>query len=234
MPRWLKILLGVIAEVVLVTLLGRLLSDQIATFAAWVDRQGRLAPLLYIVGYVVATVLLIPGSLLTLAAGAIFGLGWGTVYAFVAATAAESAAFLLARHAVRPLVERRLRSDARFAKIDRAIARKGFRVVLLLRLSPLLPFNLLNYALGLTTVSFADVLLSAVGMLPGTLLYVYSGTVVGGVARLAAGVEVPHTTGYYLVLGLGLAATIAVTIVMTRIARRALEEETDGVTDTRA
>lgn len=234
MPRWLRILLGVVAAVVLVTLLGRLLSDQIAAFAGWVDRQGRLAPLLYIGGYVVATVLLIPGSLLTLAAGAIFGLGWGTLYAFVAATAAESAAFLLARHAVRPLVERRLRSDARFEKIDRAIARRGFRVVLLLRLSPLLPFNLLNYALGLTAVSFADVLLSAVGMLPGTLLYVYSGTVVGGVARLAAGVEVPHTAGYYLVLALGLAATIAVTIVVTRIARRALEEETDGVVDGRA
>lgn len=234
MPRWLRILLGVVAAVVLVTLLGRLLSDQIAAFAGWVDRQGRLAPLLYIGGYVVATVLLIPGSLLTLAAGAIFGLGWGTLYAFVAATAAESAAFLLARHAVRPLVERRLRSDARFEKIDRAIARRGFRVVLLLRLSPLLPFNLLNYALGLTAVSFADVLLSAVGMLPGTVLYVYSGTVVGGVARLAAGVEVPHTAGYYLVLALGLAATIAVTIVVTRIARRALEEETDGVVDERA
>lgn len=228
MPRWLKIVLGVAAAVALVSLLGHLLGEPIARFAAWVDSQGRLAPALYIAGYVLATVALVPGSLLTLAAGAIFGLVRGTAYAFIAATAAESAAFLLARYAVRPLVERRLRGEPRFEKIDRAIAREGFRVVLLLRLSPLLPFNLLNYALGLTRVRFRDVLLSAIGMLPGTILYVYSGTVIGGVARLAAGVEVPHTTGYYVVLALGLAATVAVTLVLTRIARRALDEETGG------
>ena len=231
MPRWLKIVLGVVAAIAVVTLLGNVLAEPIARFAAWVDHQGRLAPLLYIVGYVLATVALIPGSLLTLAAGAIFGLGWGTLYAFLAATAAESVAFLLARYAVRPLVARRLQGEPRFERIDRAIAREGFRVVLLLRLSPLLPFNLLNYALGLTRVRFIDVLLSAIGMLPGTLLYVYSGTVAGGVARLAAGVEVAHTTGYYVVLLLGLVATIAVTVVLTRIARRALDEETGGTDD---
>lgn len=230
MPRWLRIVLGIAVAVVLVTLLGRVLAEPIVRFASWVDDQGRLAPLLYIAGYLLATVALIPGSLLTLAAGAIFGLAWGTVYAFTGATLGATAAFLLARYAVRPLVARRMRREERFAKMDRAIGRSGFRVALLLRLSPLFPFNLLNYALGLTSVRLVDILLSAVGMLPGTLLYVYSGTVMGGLARLAAGAEVPHTTGYYLVLLLGLLATVAVTLVLTRLARRALEDET-GVTD---
>jgi uncharacterized membrane protein YdjX (TVP38/TMEM64 family) len=226
MSRWLKFVLGLAVAIAVVALLGRVLGEPIARFAAWVEAQGRLAPMLYIAGYVVATVALVPGSLLTLAAGAIFGLLWGTLYAFVGATIGACLAFLLARHAVRPWVERRLRDEPRFAKIDRAIARRGFRVVFLLRLSPVLPFNVLNYALGLTRVSFADVVLSSIGMLPGTMLYVYSGTVIGGVARLAAGTEVPRTSGYYLVVALGLAATVVVTLLLTRIARRALNEDT--------
>jgi uncharacterized membrane protein YdjX (TVP38/TMEM64 family) len=125
-------------------------------------------------------------------------------------------------------VERRLAGDPRFAAIDRAVGQKGRRIVLLLRLSPLFPFNLLNYALGLTRVRFADFVAASIGMLPGTLLYVYYGKVVGDVARLAGGAGVPRSPGYYAVLATGLVATVAVATVVARTARRALEEATGG------
>jgi uncharacterized membrane protein YdjX (TVP38/TMEM64 family) len=182
----------------------------------------------FVVGYAIATVAFVPGSLLTLAAGALFGLAGGTAVAFVAATLGAAAAFLVSRYLARQVVERRLAGNDRFAAIDRAVAGQGRRIVLLLRLSPLVPFNLLNYALGLTRVRFADYLVASVGMLPGTLLYAYYGKVIGEVALLAGGGALPKGAGYYALLGIGLAATIAVTALLTRIARRALREVTDG------
>jgi uncharacterized membrane protein YdjX (TVP38/TMEM64 family) len=99
--------------------------------------------------------------------------------------------------------------------------------VLLLRLSPVFPFNLLNYALGLTQVRFRDYMLASVGMLPGTLLYVYTGALAGEVAALAGGAAAPKGAGYYAVFAIGLAAAIAVAALVTRIARRALSEVTE-------
>ncbi|CAN5812799.1 hypothetical protein BH23GEM3_BH23GEM3_14010 [soil metagenome] len=106
-----------------------------------------------------------------------------------------------------------------------AVAQDGRKIVFLLRLSPVLPYNLLNYALGLTRVRFRDYLIAAFGMLPGTVLFVYSGQVAGSLAALAGGAEVERGTGYYLVLVVGLVATAAVTVRVTRIARRALKHE---------
>ena len=165
-----------------------------------------------------------PGSLLTLAAGAIFGLLEGTFYVFIAATLGACGAFLVARHAARPAIERRLEGNTRFAAIDRAVANQGRRIVFLLRLSPAFPFTLLNYALGLTRVRFADYAVASIGMLPGTLLYVYYGKLAGEVAALASGAAVERGPEYYAVLVLGLVATVAVTAVVTRLARRALKE----------
>ena len=106
--------------------------------------------------------------------------------------------------------------------MDRAIGREGFKIVLLLRLSPVFPFNLLNYSLGLTKVRFADYVLASIGMLPGSLLYTWSGVVVGDVIRLAGGGGPERGPAYYTVVVLGLAATVAVTALVTRTARRAL------------
>ena len=102
----------------------------------------------------------------------------------------------------------------------------GRRLVFLLRLSPVFPFGLLNYALGLTRVRFADYAIASVGMLPGTLLYVYSGKVVGDLAALAGGAPPPRGAGGTLLLVVGLAATVVATALVTRIARRALAEAT--------
>lgn len=215
------------AGVVLLLLLGREAGAALPGFAAWIEQLGALAPLVFIAGYALAVVALVPGSLLTVAAGAIFGLAEGTLYVLIAATLGAAVAFLLARYLARPLVERRLAGNPRFAAIDRAVGRQGRRIVFLLRLSPVFPFNVLNYALGLTGVRFSDYLLACIGMLPGTLLYVYYGRLAGEVAVLAAGAEVERGPGYYSLLVLGLVATIAVTALVTRVARRALRDATD-------
>jgi uncharacterized membrane protein YdjX (TVP38/TMEM64 family) len=145
----------------------------------------------------------------------------------IAATLGASLAFFVARYVARPWVERRIAANPGFAAIDRAIAAQGRRIVFLLRLSPAFPFNLLNYALGLTRVRFADALVASIGMLPGTLLYVYYGKLAGEVAALAAGAPVARGPGYYAVLGLGLVATLLVTTIVARTASRALREATE-------
>ncbi len=205
--------------------LGRVFGDRLPVFIEWVRGQGALAPVVFMAGYAAAVVALVPGSLLTLAAGAIFGLRDGVAIVFVGAVAGASAAFLIARHLVRRPIERRLAGDPRFAAIDQAVSREGRKIVFLLRLSPIFPFSLLNYGLGLTRVRFADYVAASIGMLPGTFLYVYYGKLAGDVASLAAGAVTPKGTGYWLVLGLGLAATVAVTVLITRLARRALASE---------
>ena len=208
-------------------LLGRQAGAALPEFAAWVDGLGVWAPIVFIAGYAIAVVAFVPGSILTLAAGAIFGIAEGTLYVMIAATLGASGAFLVARYLARPWVERRLEGNERFAAIDDAVGESGRWIVFLLRLSPLFPFNLLNYALGLTRVRFPDYLLACLGMLPGSLLYVYYGKIAGEVAAIAGGANVERGAGYYAVLGLGLVATIAVTAVVTRTARRALREATE-------
>ena len=203
---------------------GKLLGAQLQAIAVWIDGLGAVAPLAFVAIYALATVAFVPGSLLTLTAGAIFGLAAGTAYTMIAATCGASLAFLVSRYAIRGVVERHIATHAKFSAIDRAVAREGRRIVFLLRLSPLFPFNLLNYALGVTSVRFGDFVLACAGMLPGTLLYVYYGKLAGDVARAASGVTPPRGAGYYTVLALGLLATLTVTAYVTKVARRALAD----------
>lgn len=218
--------LAVVAGLAVLVFAGRHLGGQLPRFAGWVEGLGAWGPAVFIVGYVVAAVAFVPGSVLTLAAGAIFGLVRGAIYVFIGATLGAAAAFLVSRYLARGAVERRVVGDPRFAAVDRAIEGQGFRVVFLLRLSPLFPFNLMNYALGLTRVRFVDYLLGSVGMIPGTVLYVYYGRVAGDVARAAGGAAPERGAGYYAVLALGLVATVAVSALVARISRRALQEAT--------
>ena len=208
-------------------LLGRRLGDAIPAFQAWIDGLGAFGPLAFVAGYAAAVVAFVPGSALTLAAGAAFGVVRGTAYVFVAASLGACAAFLVARHLARGAVERRIAGDRRFAAIDRAIGRQGRRIVLLLRLSPVFPFNLLNYALGLSRVRFADYAVGCVGMLPGTLVYVYSGSLAAEVATAASGAGGGGGGARRALFVAGLLATVAVTALVTRTARRALAEATD-------
>jgi len=214
------------AAVVGLILLGRQGGAYIPIFAEWVKGLGVWGPVAFIAGYVVAAVLFIPGSLLTLAGGAIFGLTKGVVIVFLAAVLGSSAAFLVSRYVARSSIERRLAGNARFAAMDRAVGAQGRKIVFLLRLSPVFPFTLLNYGLGLTNVRFVDYVVASIGMLPGTLLYVYYGKVIGDVAALAGGTAMEKGPADYAILILGLAATIVVTTIVTRIARRALSDAT--------
>ena len=210
MKRGIAIVLIILALVIL----GRYLGASVAPFVQGVERLGPVGPIAFIAGYAVACVALIPASVLTLAAGAIFGLVWGTIYTLIGASIGATAGFLIARYAARGLVERRLADNARFVAIDRAVGAEGLKVVTLLRLSPVVPFSILNYALGLTRVRLVDYWLGMTGIIPGTFLYVYYGKVGGNLASGRAG-----STALLIV---GLVATIAVTVLITQAARRAL------------
>lgn len=213
-----------LALLVGVALLARQGGQYVPALAAWVDGLGVWGPLAFIVVYAVAVIAFVPGALLTLAGGAIFDLLWGTVYVFIAAVIGSSGAFLVSRYLARGAVERRFGQSQRFLRLDRAVGEQGLKIMFLLRLSPAFPFSFMNYAIGLTRISFRDYVFASAGMLPGTVLYVYYGKLVGDVAALAGGVAPERDAGYYAVLGIGLAATLAVTALVTRIARRALAE----------
>jgi len=229
---WIRLGLGILALAALFVV-GRAAGDRLDDFARWVDDLGVWGPLVFAAGYAAAVVAFAPASLLTLAAGAIFGVLEGTLIVFVAATLGACAAFVLARTVARRPIERRLEGDQRFARIDRAVGREGRKIVFLLRLSPIFPYNLLNYALGLTGVRFADYALACLGMLPGTLLYVYLGSAAGNLAEIAAGERAATDTQQRLIFYAGLAVTAVVTVAVTRIARRALQEEVEAEDDGR-
>ncbi len=203
---------------------GRRLAALLPAFVERVTALGPLAPVIYVLCYGVAAVVLVPASLLTMAAGAAFGLALGVPVALAGATLGAALAFLVSRHLARSRVERSLAGHPDFAAIDRAIGQDGRRIVFLLRLSPLFPYNLMNYALGLTTVRFGDYVVASTGMLPATAVYVYYGKVVGDLAALAAGTAPIRGPWYYALLVLGIVATIGATALVTRTARRALQQ----------
>jgi uncharacterized membrane protein YdjX (TVP38/TMEM64 family) len=204
---------------------GPRLADQLPKFLSSIESLGVWGPVVFVLGYAIGTVAFLPGSLLTLAGGALFGLWTGTLVVFLGATAGAALSFLVARYVLRNTIERRLAKWSAGRTLDRAVGENGFRIVLLLRLSPLFPFNLLNYALGLTRVRLLDYLAASIGMLPATFLYVYYGTAAGNLARIAGGASIEHRTGYWMVFTTGLFATAAVTALVTRSARRALSRE---------
>ena len=150
----------------------------------------------------------------------------GIAFVFIAATLGSSAAFLISRYLARRAIEGKLKGNQKFSSIDRAIGEQGLKIVFLLRLSPIFPFNLLNYGLGLTKVRFRDYVLASFGMLPGTVLYVYYGKIIGDVTAIASGASIEKGSEYYTVLIIGLLATIVVTTLVTRTARKALKEAT--------
>lgn len=223
-----RIVLIAVAAVAVIAA-GRWAGGFVPQLRAWVDGLGPWGPIGFVLAYAAAAVALVPASLLTLGAGALFGVIAGTAYVFVAAVLGSTIAFVIARYVARSAVEQRIQRDVRFAAVDRAIAAQGRKIVFLLRLSPVFPFSLLNYALGLTRIRFADYLLASIGMLPATLMYVYLGSLGSDVAAVAAapgGTAAVRTNAEWALLAVGLAATVAVTISITRIARRALAEAT--------
>lgn len=188
----------------------------------WIDGLGLWGPLALGVIYILAALLFVPGSLLTLAAGAIYGLSLGTIIVSLASTTAAALAFLIARHAARDTVRRKVERSPKLAAVDEAIGEEGWKIVVLLRLSPAVPFNLQNYLYGVMAVRFWPcVLASWVAMLPGTFTYVY----LGSLGRTAAAGR-DTSLAEWALRGIGLLATIAVTVYVARLARNTIRQRT--------
>jgi uncharacterized membrane protein YdjX (TVP38/TMEM64 family) len=221
--RWTRVLLA-LAGVVGVVLLGRFAAEFVPSFSGWVDRLGIWGPVAFVAGYAVACILFVPASLLTLAAGAIFGVALGVPLVLTGASLGATASFLIARYLAQDAVGRRLSRDPRLAAIGRLVGTDGRRIVFLMRLSPVFPFGALNYALGLTRLRLVDFLIALLGIIPGTALYVYSGAVAGAVVGAVGSTGPERGAAYYALLAIGLVATLVVTVMITRAARRALRD----------
>ncbi len=194
-------------------------KDWVKAFSDWVQTLGALGVVLFILAYALATVFFLPGWIFTVAAGLVYGVIGGTAVALAGAILGSSLAFLCGRYLVRKRVHAATKGNKKFVAIDKAIGEQGWKIVGLLRLSPLIPFNLSNYFYGVTAVGFWPYFVaSAVGMLPGTLLYAYLGG--AGKAGLSGGGG--SSPLKYVLLGVGLLATIAVTIFISRLAKKAL------------
>jgi uncharacterized membrane protein YdjX (TVP38/TMEM64 family) len=192
-------------------------SGPLRDLLQWSSGLGPTAPLVLIPLYVIACVLFVPGSILTLSAGFLFGVVRGLIYVSVAATLGATLAFLMGRYFAREWVAVRLANYPKFKAVDEAVAREGWKIVALTRLSPVFPFNLLNYAFGLTNVGVRDyVLASWAGTLPGTILYVYLGSLAEDLTRVATGAR-ERTPAEWAFYAIGLLATVAVTVYITRI-----------------
>ena len=218
--KWIVVALIVITLSILSAILP--VKDWIREFVDWVKQLGPIGIVVFILAYALATVLFLPGWIFTVSAGLIYGIVAGTLVALSGAIIGASLAFLVARYVLRKNIAELTKKNPRFAAIDEAIGKNGWKIVGLLRLSPLIPFNLSNYFYGITSVSFISyVAVSAIGMIPGTLLYAYLGAI--GQAGISGGAS-QRSNWQYVLLGVGLVATIAVTILVSRIARNALKK----------
>ena len=196
-------------------------TDWVRTFNAWVGQLGAWGYVIFIAAYALAAVLFFPGSLMTIGAGLAFGLWRGFAVVSAGATLGAAFAFLIARYFVREKVQAAAKNNPKFAAMDAAIGKEGWKMVALLRLSPLLPFNFSNYLYGVTKIRFWPYLAASwAGMLPGTFLYVYVG---------AAGKEASSGSGAgpwkWVLFGAGLVATVIVTIWISRLAKNAVPEK---------
>jgi uncharacterized membrane protein YdjX (TVP38/TMEM64 family) len=191
----------------------------------WVESLGSVGAIAFILLYIMATVAFLPGLILTLGGGALFGLIWGSLYVFIGATLGATAAFLVGRYLARNWVMKKIEGNRKFVAIDRAVGKEGLKIVLLTRLSPAFPFFLLNYAYGVTGVSLKDYVIGSLGMIPGTVLYVYLGSLAGSIATIGTHTQPTNPALHWSIRIFGLMATIAVTLYTSKIARRALEEE---------
>jgi len=221
------LLFGIVIVVLFVSAFVLPVADWAEAAFAWIDQNRTVSWAVFIVLYITSTVLLLPGSLLTLGSGFLFGLGYGFLIVSFSSVVGASLAFLIGRFFAREWVSSRLSSLPRFAALDTAISDRGALIVLLTRLSPVFPFNLLNYALGLTAVKFwTFVGVSWIGMMPGTVLYVYLGSIASDLTSLLAGDLGESPVGNWP-LYVGLVATLILTIVISRIATNALRSKLD-------
>jgi uncharacterized membrane protein YdjX (TVP38/TMEM64 family) len=219
-------LVFLVAAIVALTVAAKVLpvKQYMTDLVQWVEGIGAWGPAVIIVMYVLACVFMVPGIILTLASGFLFKLVLGTITVSIASTLGACAAFLAGRFLARDWIAHKVAGNPRFNAIDKAVGREGFKIVLLTRLSPIFPFNMLNYAFGLTKVSFMHYALASwIGMLPGTVMYVYLGSAARSLTDAAIGGG-GSGTGGKVMFAVGLVVAIFVAVFVARIAKRAIAE----------
>ena len=204
--------------------LGLPIREMAESMFSWIQENPNVSWLVFLGLYILATVLLLPGSVLTIGGGWIFGFVEGLVVVSLSSTLAASCSFLIGRYLARAWVEGKISQDSRYRSLDRAIGERGFFVVLLTRLSPLFPYNLLNYAWGISSVRLSRyVLASWMGMIPGTSLYVYLGAAASDISQLFSGAS-GEAVGQEWLFIVGLAATAVLVIFIARLATKNLNQ----------
>lgn len=209
---------------------GYVYRDQISSFliqfSTFIEGYGPAGYALFVAVYAGLEVLAIPAIPLTMSAGLLFGSFTGTILVSISGTVAATVAFLIARYFARDRILKLVEENKKFLAIDKAIGENGFKVVTLLRLSPLLPFSLGNYLYGLTSVKFVPYVLGSwLGMLPGTWAYVSAGAFGRAIIQEESGVTLPGSNGQQLLtLGIGLLATALAASYVTKLAKDAVKD----------
>jgi len=199
-------------------------QNLLITALEWIRDLGWVGAIIFIGIYIVATIAFLPGSILTLGAGVIFGVVQGSILVFFGATIGATGAFLVGRYLARGWVSEKIAGNEKFKAIDAAVGEEGLKIVTLLRLSPVFPFNLLNYGMGVTSVSLKDYFIGSVGMIPGTIMYVYIGSLAGSLATIGSSSQPTDETVQWIIRIVGFIATVAVTVYVTKIAQKALND----------
>ena len=198
------------------------LSQLLHSVLVWIQSLGLISAIAFILIYIIATIALIPGSILTLGAGVVFGVVWGSLYVLIAAIIGETLAFLIGRYLARDWINQKIANNQTFTALNRALNQEGLKIILLTRLSPIFPFSLLNYAFGVTGISLRDYFLGSIGMIPMTITYVYLGSLAGDLTNIGQATQLANPELQWTIKITGLLATIAATVYITRIARNAL------------
>ena len=199
------------------------LQQQLVALIEWINGLGAIAPIVFILAYIAITVAFLPASIFTLGAGFVFGVVKGSILVFIGAMLGATAAFLIGRFVARDWIANKVAGNQFFSALDNAIAQEGLKLIFLIRLSPAFPFNLLNYALGLTKVSLPSYVLGTTGIIPGTIMYVYLGSLVGDLATLGTGAAPSNPIIDWTIKILIFVTVVAISLYVAKIARTALK-----------
>lgn len=204
-------------------------QSELRKILLWIQNSGWIGIAVYIGIYIIACIFFIPGSLLTLGAGAVFGVVQGSIFTSIASTLGATVSFLVGRYLARDWINKKIQNNKKFSKVDEAVGKEGWKIVILTRLSPIFPFNLLNYAYGLTKVALKNYFFASwIGMMPGTIMYVYIGSIAGNIATIGSQGR-NKTTAEWILYSVGLLATIVVTLYITKISKNALSKKINNI-----
>jgi uncharacterized membrane protein YdjX (TVP38/TMEM64 family) len=211
-----------VAVLALVFWVGRFAAHELKAVEDWIAGLDYWGPLAFMALLIVGTSLFVPDTLFAVAGGALFGLAWGTVLTFVAASLSAVLNFWISRKLLRERVLAILAGRPKLAAIERAASRQGLRLLILLRLTPLNPATI-SYAVGASEIGFGAFLVGCVGLAPGLFVEVYFGYVVTHVAHLAGGAH-EHSRLHLVITAVGFAMCVVLLLYVTRLAHRALKD----------